>query len=84
MRLNQQHIAIVVALFVCVVFSVATGSFAYYSNQGFGFPLDDPWIHLQLPETSLSTEASPITRMKCRPPARRRLCIPSWQPQDSL
>lgn len=47
MRLNQQHIAIVVALFVCIVFSVATGSFAYYSNQGFGFPLDDPWIHLQ-------------------------------------
>ncbi|GJQ21613.1 MAG: hypothetical protein HBSIN02_19680 [Bacteroidia bacterium] len=47
MRLKQQHIAIVVAVFVCIVFSAATGSFAYFSNKGFGFPLDDPWIHLQ-------------------------------------
>ncbi|MBI4417573.1 MAG: tetratricopeptide repeat protein [Ignavibacteriales bacterium] len=34
-------------MLLCAAFSVAMGSFAYFANGGFGFPLDDPWIHLQ-------------------------------------
>lgn len=45
--LKNRHIAWVAAIGVCVALSTATGAFAYYTNGGFGFPLDDPWIHLQ-------------------------------------
>lgn len=47
MNLQPRHIALVIACLACCIVSVVIGSFAYYSNQGFGFPLDDPWIHLQ-------------------------------------
>lgn len=47
MTLHPRHIIFVVALLVCLVFAAMMGSFAYYSNGSFGFPLDDPWIHLQ-------------------------------------
>lgn len=47
MTLHKRHIAPVIAVLACLAFVAATGSFAYYSNNGFGFPLDDPWIHLQ-------------------------------------
>lgn len=47
MNLTSRHLAWVAAIVVCVTLSTATGAFASYTNGGFGFPLDDPWIHLQ-------------------------------------
>lgn len=47
MTLHPRHIIVVIALLACLAFAALMGSFAYYSNGSFGFPLDDPWIHLQ-------------------------------------
>jgi len=47
MTLQTRHIFLIVAILVCLVFSVAMASYALYTNEEFGFPLDDPWIHLQ-------------------------------------
>ncbi|MEX1140188.1 MAG: hypothetical protein WEF53_12650 [Bacteroidota bacterium] len=47
MTLHPRHIVLVTAMLVCLAFAGTMGSLAYYSNEGFGFPLDDPWIHLQ-------------------------------------
>ncbi len=47
MTLHPRHVVLAIAILVCLAFVVAMGSLAYYSNDGFGFPLDDPWIHLQ-------------------------------------
>jgi len=50
MILHFRHVVLVLAALVSLAFVVAMGWFAYYSNNGFGFPLDDPWIHLQFAE----------------------------------
>jgi len=47
MKLQPKHIVITILLLVGLLMSVLTASFAYYTNEGFGFPLDDSWIHLQ-------------------------------------
>lgn len=47
MKLEPKHVVITVLLLAGLLMSVLTASFAYYTNEGFGFPLDDPWIHLQ-------------------------------------
>ena len=47
MNLQPKHVYTSVILIAGVLMLVMTGSFAYYTNQSFGFPLDDPWIHLQ-------------------------------------
>ncbi|MEX2117715.1 MAG: tetratricopeptide repeat protein [Bacteroidota bacterium] len=50
MTLHPRDVVLVIAALVCLALAVAMGSFAYYSNESFGFPLDDPWIHLQFAE----------------------------------
>jgi hypothetical protein len=47
MTLHPRHIVLVTAVLACLALAGAMASFAYYSNDSFGFPLDDPWIHLQ-------------------------------------
>ncbi|MBI2620160.1 MAG: tetratricopeptide repeat protein [Ignavibacteriales bacterium] len=47
MNLQPKHIALSILLILYILLSVATLSYAYFTNEGFGFPLDDPWIHLQ-------------------------------------
>ena len=47
MKLQSKHVVMTILLLVGLLMSVLTASFAYYTNGSFGFPLDDPWIHLQ-------------------------------------
>ncbi len=47
MKLEPKHVVITILILAGLLMSVLTASFAYYNNEGFGFPLDDPWIHLQ-------------------------------------
>ncbi len=47
MNSRIQNLILAVILLCGVVMCVLTASFAYRTNDGFGFPLDDPWIHLQ-------------------------------------
>jgi len=47
MTLQPKHVALSILLVVCIVCPAVMLSYAYFTNEGFGFPLDDPWIHLQ-------------------------------------
>lgn len=47
MKLQPKHVVMTILVLAGLLMSVLTASFAYYTNEGFGFPLDDPWIHLQ-------------------------------------
>lgn len=47
MTLQPKHVALSILLVACIVFPAVMLSYAYFTNEGFGFPLDDPWIHLQ-------------------------------------
>ncbi len=47
MKLQPRHVVVTILLLAGLLMSVLTASFAYYTNGSFGFPLDDPWIHLQ-------------------------------------
>ena len=47
MKLHPKHVVMTLLLLAGLLMSVLTASFAYYTNGRFGFPLDDPWIHLQ-------------------------------------
>ncbi len=47
MTLQPKHVILTALLLTGLLMSVLTASFSYYTNGGFGFPLDDPWIHLQ-------------------------------------
>ena len=47
MKLHPKHVVMTLLLLAGLLMSVLTASFAYYTNGSFGFPLDDPWIHLQ-------------------------------------
>jgi tetratricopeptide (TPR) repeat protein len=46
MKFQSKHIYPAAALILCVLMSFIIESFAYRTNGSFGFPLDDPWIHL--------------------------------------
>lgn len=47
MKLQPKHLVMTILVLAGLLMSVLTASFTYYTNGGFGFPLDDPWIHLQ-------------------------------------
>lgn len=47
MKWTWIHSALTLMLLTGLVLSILTESFAYQTNGEFGFPLDDPWIHLQ-------------------------------------
>lgn len=47
MTLQPRHLYCSIVVMAGLIMLVLTASYAYFVNQGFGFPLDDPWIHLQ-------------------------------------
>lgn len=47
MKWTWIHSAVTLILFTGLALSIITESYAHRTNGEFGFPLDDPWIHLQ-------------------------------------
>jgi tetratricopeptide (TPR) repeat protein len=47
MTAHYQNFLLVIILFMGALMCISTGWFAFQTNGNFGFPLDDPWIHLQ-------------------------------------